>query len=560
MAEGFSWRVFGDSTLACLLAPSEVPGWLNKRVLVMPGECAVVIKNARVEEVITQERVKLPGFLKDLGNKFASIVGRDEQIDVLMVDTSLRDLPLEVSFVAKDMEVVRGEAVGRMRIDLHSAPLLLQTIKRNNASGSQKRPEALSVFDVQERLRVDWSARVIDPALVQYTSTEFRGNVKLLEDIEQASRAKLQALLSEWGIALESFAITWALTEAQEQQVLINHKKREEELKDFDNGLAIAELRRANQIDAAHIENMQRLKTLATGGEEEERNLVLRYELGRVAMADDQRLNTMTIETRIHALKTEMSKREVELDIYRRAQEAKVETDKKRDEAHIETEQATSLFQMVQKAKRDREELQHQYETNTLKMQTDAQVQMTREALERGVDPSKLGSFYREQTLQRMADRSDDKVSSMSAAEAARYSVDTLKEAEDRERLHQQHMTGLSADMMQAAKQNLPNTLVQGGSPSTHVFVDAPAAVPGGAGNCACGAALQPGWKVCPACGAPVPVAKPVSACKQCGAVLQPGWKVCPMCGTKVVASCLQCKAEVQPGWKACPHCGARLA
>jgi hypothetical protein len=58
-----------------------------------------------------------------------------------------------------------------------------------------------------------------------------------------------------------------------------------------------------------------------------------------------------------------------------------------------------------------------------------------------------------------------EKAKALAAAEAdkARYSMDTFTRAEDRERAHQYQMTGLSSNMMQASKQNVPQTLVQGG-------------------------------------------------------------------------------------------------
>ena len=46
--------------------------------------------------------------------------------------------------------------------------------------------------------------------------------------------------------------------------------------------------------------------------------------------------------------------------------------------------------------------------------------------------------------------------------------------------------------------------------------------------KCACGEALQPYWKVCPACG------KKLDMVCSCGEPLKEGWKLCPACGKEI--------------------------
>jgi hypothetical protein len=98
-----------------------------------------------------------------------------------------------------------------------------------------------------------------------------------------------------------------------------------------------------------------------------------------------------------------------------------------------------------------------------------------------------------------------EKAKALAAAEAdkARYSMDTFTRAEDRERAHQYQMTGLSSNMMQASKQNVPQTLVQGGGfTSTSV-------------------------------GGPKPADEDTTMCPNCGEKVRKG-KVCLSCGAKL--------------------------
>lgn len=48
-------------------------------------------------------------------------------------------------------------------------------------------------------------------------------------------------------------------------------------------------------------------------------------------------------------------------------------------------------------------------------------------------------------------------------------------------------------------------------------------------------------------------------ACSSCGQVVQPGWKICPACGERLPFLCKECGHELEPAWKLCPQCGTKL-
>ena len=49
--------------------------------------------------------------------------------------------------------------------------------------------------------------------------------------------------------------------------------------------------------------------------------------------------------------------------------------------------------------------------------------------------------------------------------------------------------------------------------------------------------------------------------CLNCGKPVDPAWKICPACGAKVPLSrqCPGCKKQLEPGWKSCPYCGMTI-
>ncbi len=55
---------------------------------------------------------------------------------------------------------------------------------------------------------------------------------------------------------------------------------------------------------------------------------------------------------------------------------------------------------------------------------------------------------------------------------------------------------------------------------------------------------------------------KVVASCPQCSAALTPGAKFCPECGAKIQEKkfCAECGAALSPGAKFCPECGTKTA
>ena len=64
--------------------------------------------------------------------------------------------------------------------------------------------------------------------------------------------------------------------------------------------------------------------------------------------------------------------------------------------------------------------------------------------------------------------------------------------------------------------------------------------------------------RVSPALDEAQPTEASALACSSCGQVVQPDWKICPACGEPLPLSCIECGRELKPAWKLCPQCGAK--
>ncbi|MFQ5876314.1 MAG: zinc ribbon domain-containing protein [Acidobacteriota bacterium] len=70
--------------------------------------------------------------------------------------------------------------------------------------------------------------------------------------------------------------------------------------------------------------------------------------------------------------------------------------------------------------------------------------------------------------------------------------------------------------------------------------------------------------------GAPSPAATAATApgfggelqpatCRRCGAAVQPQFRVCPFCSAPLGARCPKCSQSIASGWKVCPNCAQPL-
>ena len=93
-----NWRVYGADTIAAVLDKSELPSFW-RRITVGPNEAALVIRNGKIEDVITESRVGTSGFR----DRVAALFGKAADVQVVFVDTS----PFELTFFLG--EATRGE-------------------------------------------------------------------------------------------------------------------------------------------------------------------------------------------------------------------------------------------------------------------------------------------------------------------------------------------------------------------------------------------------------------------------------------------------------------------
>lgn len=612
-----NWRVYGKETVAARLNRSELPGFFRKRITVGPHEAAIVIRNGRPEEPITEQRYKVAGVF----DRLARLFGGGGDTDVVFIDlapvdfsiflgatTTEQSATVQVSHeadtsegviippaarfigwvtdpgtteasaasqfkrtdvsevcvqaISLDREIIPAECLIRVSVDLGELEPFI---------GLMHGKGALATWDIAALVRDEIIAKVLVPQIAAHRSDELRGNRALLAQLEADCHSQLQRTFTACGIALDSFTVNWGLTQQEIDEIQRKRGEREEVARQFQHQRQLAEMQRHLEIEQTRLANLQQIKVAAEQGDQELTSLALAGELNRDAMVSEGRLDLAKIDAQIQA---------VQLDVQQRQAEAKLQQERSQQMLRLEVQRKEEMdrldaqdreFKQQQQARLARidaedkemagmvrmqiEMATSKHERETAKRRQEAEAEFRRrqqeidaaiqdrqlklqesttrmdmirsilgEGLKAGAaDAGVLTEFLKQATEQEYATTSDAKVQARAEAQAGERKLDAYKDAEDRERTHQRDMTGLSAQMMDAAKQPAPG---------------APPLQP-----------RQPG----------VAGAQPGLACPGCNAPIQANWKACPQCGRELATTCPKCNAAVQPDWKACPQCGQQL-
>lgn len=391
---------YSQDVIAKIVPKGDVRGLLKKDVIIDPGEVVVLIKDGKIEDVLTQTK------LKDFGGGFGGWLQRakgkgEDEILLFMVTTPI-DLEMPVSATSKDYVETKGKCTVKVQLREENATKIFNLLQKE---------QFLTKIGLEDRILPEIDASVFQTMIPKYDAEEFRGNTDLIKEMETAVEVELRKTFDLYGVNLLK---VFTALEPDAYDELI-----------YDRKIAAAELEK-KRADAE--------------------------------------------------LEAEMEDRE--------------------------TNRAMDMFQQVQEAKRERMGMEQDFKMKQMETQTGATERVMSEALKDGTaDSDALQEMMRQMTMQKMADRETEKVKAVSEAEKARFDLDAHKEAEDREREHAVKRMDEDAKIMDAAKQKLPETLVQGpNNPSVTVETagrrEPQTICPD------CGGEVLPGWTVCPGCGA----------------------------------------------------------
>jgi hypothetical protein len=557
---------WGEEVIAQLVEREQIQGFL-KQALIGPGEACVLIRNGKLEDVLTQDKIK--GLSGGITNWLANRLGGGESLQLLYVSTAPIDLQFAISgILSKDHEEVSGTCTMRIQANQNDAPKIINLMKGLQEVVQTKkglfRTQQISLgrillrSAVEQKLEKEAISMVFATHISNVDAKDFRGNLNLIKEMETSAEMEMRKTFEMWGLDLLKLYTVWNRGAYDELQRWKREREQVYERTEFESDLAtrqqLSNLNNAYQIRKTEQEQRWALGFGEAQGAERIKAMTFEAELGRTQKSFDEQLR-------------------------QRRAAGMTEVDLKREDMHVGLEKdkgemdiAMDAFAKVQEAKRQRIAMEQTHQQKQMEMQTGAQERIMAQALQTGAaDSVALQEMMRQQTMQKMADRDTEKVKALSEAERARYDKETFMQAEDRERRHNVDTMGQTARIMEASKQNNPNYvgggIGYGAQPAVNVVTvehgagkgPAEPAHPGGMKCPNCGEDVKPAWKSCPGCGQEMPKQAAGSKCTNCGEEVKPGWKQCPGCGAKLGVQkmvCGNCGEEIKPNWKKCPACG----
>lgn len=508
----YTWSTGRGDVVAQFLTRQEInaqnPG-LVKQIMVGPNEAAVILRNGKVEEPITQERLRK--FDGGLFNALKSTVGGGEDVRVLFVQTSPVDLQIpfggeslygldawapgaraaaasragggEERLLTKDGRPVVGVITLRFSFDLANAMKVFNLIRTNVAghSGAGARsawPSVVTKGDLAARFHDELVSNVL-LSLVRSTSyADLAGSEAFRAEVDASMVSYLRKTFETFGLTLGQVFVRFDATEFDRVQEVASRQELEERKRDIAFNTQIGDERRTSELVKAR--------------DQFQADLLIQHQ---------------------HNLKTLAVLQEETVDVHYKAAQARAKGQREDllDAERSRADEAARQEGLKNKLVADRASAETDNDLRTIKELATAKNSMT----------ETRGKI----AIQAETIRANAEVEKAKAgATAAAYNLDAYKAGVDMAERHTEKMAGIHADMVRTVRAE-PATKGNGHSHGN------------GNGN---------GSSICPSCGEEV----------------KARWKVCPDCGTKLTprpAACSNCGEELKSSWKTCPECGTSL-
>ena len=281
MAHIEHWRET-NNILAKLVDKRDIRGYATKDLILDPGEAAVMIVDGRIEDTLTQTRLKKVGggWKGWMGRKLK--VGKD--IKLLLVDAKPFTLQLPVRSITSDHIEARGKATVELQLDLNEASKIVGMIREKPVYVTKgllrKRQEVsdyvmlLTKEHLQERLGTEIAAKVFATVMGQFAAGQIR-EAATQGRLDTAAQIEMRKTLGLWGLSLQNIYVNWDLTdfdrfkaEKASEEMVLDHKletaakvtqaEREQKWKDQQMRLEIE--KREDSQDATQLAELIKLK------------------------------------------------------------------------------------------------------------------------------------------------------------------------------------------------------------------------------------------------------------------------------------------------------------
>lgn len=425
-----------------------------------PEEAALVIRDGKALGTYNQARLKTGGtFLDWLKDK----TGERPNFRMLIADCA--PFTLDIGFGAdgaqtlltRDSLVMMGKASLRLQVD----PAHLE-----NLLGMFHGRSLLHREDFAREVADLLFARVLVPQVKTHTAEEIRGNVGFQDKLRTEAMREIEDAYKTVGILVENATFAFALTDRERADIAEASATLVEEGEVREHERAIRKEERTSELESAKREL--------------EDNAHHQAEMRALLQARETQIASATNDLDRQKAQLELRKVQLELDALEMDHQRMQQRLTRLQEIELEEKDTLSALNLKQRKREIEREDEH------LRAQSDH---------ERRMEVARLDRETKERLLDRYRDLTPDQLLAIQAAEseavadalAQKFRAEAEKASDAAERTQQ--MAREHADRMGRVAEAAASAGKPAGIPCPR-----------------CGAALQPGWKVCPHCATKVHV------------------------------------------------------
>lgn len=213
---------------------------LLKQAVIGPGEYAILMKDGRIKEILTQEKIKkLGGVLQRILRFF----GGGEEVELLVVDTRPKKLDIEFDGYSADRIRVKGAIEFTLRISPENAIKIIKLMHGITIEDWKWRHEdkytmkELTLADLKEKLKSDVNAIVFTNVISRCKAKDFHENLSQVLEYMNNAINSLKNYWLEYGVEIITYNVNFggnAYEEVMRKAVEAELRQKERDVEFFE--------------------------------------------------------------------------------------------------------------------------------------------------------------------------------------------------------------------------------------------------------------------------------------------------------------------------------------
>jgi len=360
-----SWKIDLEEDLVRLIKTKELNDFWNKEIdfIVGPGESAVLVRDGRIEDVVTQK--KLAGVAGGFKNWLGQNLRSKSDLDLLFVDNKPFQIDVGVDGLTKDDLAQNGIAKLTLRLEHEKSNRIIGMLREREIRrkvGFFRRKvvvdgyeTAMTKSEIEQMISEEARSTIFNKIIRKYEAKDLGSSDAIDEEISTASRLELKKTLDLWGMNIENIYVSWSLNAFQ---VWRAQRAPTTWIKD-------AEMEEAEKEMDKKIEYERRRRQKLRGAEEDELMSDVEFQKKKRVIERELEEQERNFERETKEKDREFAKKEREWE----EEDEERELAKKQKQLDLQDSQATKIREMEAK------DVEHKKKIELESVKTDAEIE-----------------------------------------------------------------------------------------------------------------------------------------------------------------------------------------